>query len=247
LKPEEISMDAQTFKKQVVNGIEHYQFDELDSTQTTLRGMLKDDKLDSFKAIIVSTNKQTAGMGRQGNVWHSNEKSLTISFTFPLHSTPTLTPLQIGLLIADFFKEQKLKLKWPNDIMTDDGKKCGGILCHKDGEFLVVGVGLNLFASDEHKNIESKYQIGAIYSNEDKAQTLELDLYSYLLAHTDIHANQLRERWNNYCYHINQPVILQDGNEKVDGIFDGIGKLGEALITSDNKQKAYYTGSLIVF
>jgi biotin-(acetyl-CoA carboxylase) ligase len=39
--------------------------------------------------------------------------------------------------------DNRLRLKWPNDIILD-GKKVGGILCEDDGECVVAGVGINL-------------------------------------------------------------------------------------------------------
>jgi BirA family biotin operon repressor/biotin-[acetyl-CoA-carboxylase] ligase len=47
--------------------------------------------------------------------------------------------------------ENRLKLKWPNDIILD-GKKVGGILCEDDGECAVAGVGINLNNSPSFPN-----------------------------------------------------------------------------------------------
>jgi len=65
--------------------------------------------------------------------------------------------LEIGLITISFLKNKfnkDLFLKWPNDILTSDGKKCGGILCqYIDKSTIVVGLGINLGKLEVPKEI----------------------------------------------------------------------------------------------
>ncbi len=125
----------------------HQHFNSIASTQTYLKDNLellkeKDDD------ILISASEQSAGLGQRGNQWDNYPNNITLSFTLEPQRVATLTPLEIGILVISFIKKkfnQDLFLKWPNDILTKEGKKCGGILCqYIDSSTVIVGVGINL-------------------------------------------------------------------------------------------------------
>ena len=85
--------------------------------------------------------QQTEGKGRGNRVWESLPGGLYLSIVSPVHS---LLPLIAGIsVIQTLGLDNRLRLKWPNDIILD-GKKMGGILCEGDGKHAVAGVGINL-------------------------------------------------------------------------------------------------------
>jgi len=98
--------------------------------------------------ICVCADTQSQGMGRIERPWVSPKGGLW--FTFDIHyweSVPSFA-LYVGScmhkeLIRLFAPlEDKLQVKWTNDIMYD-GKKLGGILCkHLPGRY-IIGVGIN--------------------------------------------------------------------------------------------------------
>ncbi len=93
--------------------------------------------------------QQTRGKGRDVRVWESPPGGLYLSIISPSHS---LLPFIAGIsVIQTLGLENRLKLKWPNDIILD-GKKVGGILCEDDGECAVAGVGINLNNSPSFPN-----------------------------------------------------------------------------------------------
>jgi BirA family biotin operon repressor/biotin-[acetyl-CoA-carboxylase] ligase len=120
------------------------EYAEIPSTQEALK-----QHLAGGEAIGgVLAHKQTAGRGRFGRSWISNENSLTISLAFsqwPNHPKPYLAGMQTALKIA---KIVDCKVCWPNDL-TVRRRKIGGILTDlvtlPDGvQIPVVGIGLNL-------------------------------------------------------------------------------------------------------
>jgi BirA family biotin operon repressor/biotin-[acetyl-CoA-carboxylase] ligase len=70
-------------------------------------------------------------------------------------------PLIAGISVIQTLNEvgDKLKLKWPNDIILD-GKKVGGILCEDDGKHAVVGIGINLNNDSSFPNSTNLASIG---------------------------------------------------------------------------------------
>ena len=96
---------------------------------------------------------QTGGQGTQGRAWISApaEASLALSIArrFPL-ATPMLSGLSLvtGIAVAEALGDERIGLKWPNDLLAG-GRKLGGILVNlraaPDSHCeAVVGIGLNL-------------------------------------------------------------------------------------------------------
>ncbi|RTL40917.1 MAG: biotin--[acetyl-CoA-carboxylase] ligase [Burkholderiales bacterium] len=102
--------------------------------------------------LLVSASRQTAGRGRLGRVWQSDDAALTFSVALPVPAELDLAGLSlaVGCTVADTLDPggERIRLKWPNDLFLD-GAKLGGILIETAplpaGERgVVIGVGLNL-------------------------------------------------------------------------------------------------------
>lgn len=225
--------------------IEHIHLTECDSTQLQLEKYLKDPK--KKKDILISSLFQTLGRGRQGNTWTSLENSIALSFVIKPSEVLTLTSLEVGALICNFFKNYDLKLKWPNDLLTHDGFKCGGILCQNSSGLILVGVGLNLGKSQRlSKSEEFKFGRSSICDVElskDHLKKISYDLYKYILENR-MCSKSIMKVWNSKCFHLNKKVSLIDNSFSISGIFSGIGEKGEALILDSGHIKKLYSGSL---
>lgn len=102
--------------------------------------------------LLLSASRQTAGRGRLGRAWQSDDAALTFSLAQPLPAELDLAGLSlaVGCAVADALDAsgQRIRLKWPNDLFLD-GAKLGGILIETvplpGGERgVVIGIGLNL-------------------------------------------------------------------------------------------------------
>lgn len=128
---------------------------ELDSTSSELqrRGVAAPD------LSVVMAETQTAGRGRRGRAWLSPPGlNLYLSclkrFDAGLASLSGLS-LAVGVIVLrtlDVLGVRGAGLKWPNDVLTDQGK-LAGILVELSGEYqgpcaAVIGVGLNLRLTD---------------------------------------------------------------------------------------------------
>ncbi|MEZ5186650.1 MAG: biotin--[acetyl-CoA-carboxylase] ligase [Candidatus Nanopelagicales bacterium] len=105
-------------------------------------------------AVLVAI-EQTAGRGRRDRSWVSRPgEGLTFSVRLEAPSTVTAwgwIPLLAGVAVADAIRDSgvpEVGLKWPNDVVGGSGK-LAGILVQRDGDAVIVGVGVNLrFAGD---------------------------------------------------------------------------------------------------
>ncbi|MAZ49083.1 MAG: biotin--[acetyl-CoA-carboxylase] ligase [Halobacteriovoraceae bacterium] len=208
--------------------MKHEHFQEINSTQDYL---LERNPRDEY---LVSCDTQTDGRGRYGRKWENTEGSLCFSFTLRAGAVMTHAPLEVAVLINQYF-ENRLRVKWPNDLFDKSLKKCGGILIDTKGSTLTVGVGLNLSASSDYghileeaefKNIEKKHLAGKIYQ--------------YILDNR-LHGDKVIELWERYCIHMNQEVTI----DETKGNFIGLGPEGEAMLNvQGDHTKSFFTGSL---
>jgi BirA family biotin operon repressor/biotin-[acetyl-CoA-carboxylase] ligase len=231
----------------------HHHFQNINSTQIYLKDNLEALK-ESEENILISCSHQTEGIGRRGNVWDNYDNSIAMSFTFKPNPVAALTPLEIGIITIQFFKKifnKELLLKWPNDLMTKDGKKCGGILCqYIDPSTVIVGIGINLGKHERIFNHEYRYSVGSVDQSlvltEYDQEKIAKELYSYLLEERILDTNKMRKEYNSHCIHLNKEVFLfEDGIDHV-GLFRGIGENGEAIIEVNGQLKSFLTGSLTI-
>lgn len=122
---------------------------EFESLPSTNRWCL--DNLPLPHGTVVTADHQTAGHGRFERPWLAMPgKSLALSIVLHTAHLPVPAP-NIGqcaaLAVRAMLETNGIaaKVKWPNDVIADD-HKIAGILAEqgKDGNALVLGVGINL-------------------------------------------------------------------------------------------------------
>jgi BirA family biotin operon repressor/biotin-[acetyl-CoA-carboxylase] ligase len=125
--------------------------------------------------LWVIADQQTSGRGRRGRSWVSQKgnlfASLLLTDPLPLDRRAQLS-FAAALAAADCASAyaDPVKLKWPNDVLLA-GRKLGGVLLESSagGEFLIVGIGLNLKSFPE----DVEFPAIAIATVADRAPTPE--------------------------------------------------------------------------
>ncbi len=125
---------------------------ECDSTQRVARDLAR---AGAAEGTTVVAERQSAGRGRLGRVWHSPPGvNLYCSVVLRPPLAPSAVP-QIGLVcgaaVAAAVGEEtghRPAIKWPNDVLLD-GRKVSGILTEMESEVervrhVIVGIGVNL-------------------------------------------------------------------------------------------------------
>lgn len=136
------------------------EYDELTSTNDLVKQAMKDE---APEGLVVCAKVQTAGYGRRGHKWQSDEGSLYMSLLLRpnmardgeasrMATLPLVVALAVRRAIASFLPARQaaeVKVKWPNDVVYGDtasegfSKMCGISTEWKLGA-VCVGVGVNV-------------------------------------------------------------------------------------------------------
>lgn len=211
---------------------------ECNSTQDILKEQLSLGP--SGESILISCENQTEGRGRGDNKWSAMPGTLCFSLNIKPHSVMSFTALELSVLVARFFELQNinLKLKWPNDLWNSEFKKCGGILVQGINNHMCAGIGLNIFSNDS--------EMGGIFSNQERfsKKELALSICEFILQNRYPDARSLQKDWLTRCGHLNQMVSITESGERSEGIFQGLGDYGEAMVCINGQTMKFFNGSL---
>lgn len=223
----------------------HQHFQSCPSTQAHLKDNWQQYS-QNYSKVLITTEDQTSGVGRRGNQWLNVDHALAFSFSLNPSNTMTLTSLELGIHLCNFYQD-KVSLKWPNDLLNSKGQKCGGIICNLvDQNVIIAGIGLNMFLEETPKN-DFKIAPGGIFDQ--KPIQVDYKKLTPLEIVEEIHNNRMDDKdilemWNNHCVHLDKPVRIVDQSSDTSGIFRGIGPQGEALIETNGNVINIMSGSL---
>lgn len=205
---------------------------ETSSTNDDLKELAKNG--DKFP-VLLCADKQTKGRGRLGNSFFSPENGIYMSLLFfpeqfkdeSLFIT-TMAACSVSSAIEKT-TDKTTKIKWVNDIYTDNGKVCG-ILTESsfDAEknvidYFVLGVGVNLFSPidgfpDELKGIASSlYEENSVYidiKNKLIAEITNGFLDSLFSFNKEKHINEYKSK----MLLLGKEISYKKNNKELDGI-----------------------------
>lgn len=218
-------------------------FDEIDSTNSEAIRLARSGLSGNF---IIWAKSQSAGRGRYGKTWVSDPGNFFISLLLDDEITISRQP-QISFISAlalyeaiNIIAKQKggfvdLLFKWPNDLLIK-GEKAAGILLESvtisGKNYLIIGIGVNI---DTKPNIN--IPVTTLAEN-----GLEIDnqghLLNYFMGYFDKYLAEwkkkgfvkFRKNWLKKAYRLNDVITIDDGNNRVSGIFNDIDFAGSIRI-----------------
>jgi BirA family biotin operon repressor/biotin-[acetyl-CoA-carboxylase] ligase len=206
------------------------------------------------EGLCVVSAEQTQGRGRLGREWTSPKGaglyfSILLRPTLPQRSWPLLT-LMTAIAVQDALSKAcdlQTDIKWPNDIIANDGKLCG-ILAETaetpNGLAVVIGVGINL----TQKSFPSELA-GVATSVEDATGVApDLDIVldhlvegiakQYETLQRPSGASELVKNWcarSSYCS--GKRIRVTDGTNSFIGTTMGIEEDGALIVEVDNGER----------
>lgn len=187
-------------------------FASIDSTNTWV---MDEARRGAPEGLVAVADHQTAGRGRLGRVWEA-PAGANLLMTVLLRPSTSESHLAVaavalaGREAASSVAGVSCGLKWPNDLVLEDGRKLAGVLAETDGAGAVaVGIGLNVAWAPEEAAC-----LGVDIARDDVLDALLAALGRWLDAGWGAIARAYREA----CVTIGRPVRV----ELVDGeVFEG--------------------------
>lgn len=221
--------------------------DAIDSTNTFLKNLAVNVELDDF--TVVSAKHQLSGKGQMGSEWVSEvDKNLMFSVYKRFERLTIENQFCISMIVSltihevlSALKLSKIKIKWPNDILSRD-KKVGGVLIEnklkdKQIESTIIGIGLNVNqtvfrnlnqASSLYVNYKRKFDRDNLLKQ--IVNRLEINFKKYDFSSSDS-INELHSNYEKLLFNLNllKPYRLQD-ETIFDGVIKGVTEIGELKI-----------------
>ena len=235
--------------------------DEVESTQSEFKLSASSD--DNFEGQVIVAEYQSKGRGRLDRSFES-EKYLALTFSFllkPLRSQEEWSwlPLLIGSSVVEAINQilqngserSQVLTKWPNDIVTSDGLKMGGILVEQRDSYLIAGIGLNVHHRREQLPVPHAISLDLFSNRRNKRELILSEILKkieerYLLWNslgmTDVEKNKYQES----SLTLGRSVLVQlPGGKQISGVAIGIDPNGSLLIQTVEKIEKVSAGDVI--
>lgn len=244
-------LDIDLIKSSLKNmeiGKEILYFEKINSTNTFLKNG------DFSHGVVAVAGSQTEGRGRRGNKWLDKfDESLLFSIILDYAdiSINTFT-LVLGLAVikaADKnISNNSLKIKWPNDIILNN-KKIGGILCEKENNKLIIGIGLNIF--------NTEFENSDINWTSFKKENIYIDINSFfidLLTKIEVYHKYFIKHgfhyfiddYRKYCVNLNKEVYFKNGENLINAYVKNIEEDGSLLVVRNGIEENIYSGTVSI-
>jgi len=202
-----------------------YEFARVDSTQSEARRLIAAGRADG---ALVLAAEQSAGHGRFERVWQSPPGNVYMSFVLqPLPPLPAWPQLLMAASLAlaetlDALGVADAGLKWPNDVLID-GRKVAGLLAEVEGDYLILGIGLNANAPLPPDLPRATSIAAALGRPADVDAALRafvgrFDRYAIELEN----GRPLHERWAARLVTLGRTVRIRSGDEIIEGTAEGV-------------------------
>lgn len=196
--------------------------------------------------------RQSAGRGRSGRQWDSPTGNLYASGLVEIHAsdppTPTLA-LVAGIAVSEAINLGALRLKWPNDVLADDAK-LAGILLERQGDTVVVGVGINLLHHPDFpdRRTASLAELGIVMMPDAAIAALAREFARWVEIWRTYGLGPIRSAWIERAHPIGTPLsaALPDGT-RIDGAFGGLTDDCALILTlADGSARVIHAGDVFL-
>lgn len=202
------------------------------------------------------TDRQTTGRGRQGREWNDAPGNFMGSTVIHLRSRDVGTPslaLVAGLAVYETVLPRlnvpgNLQLKWPNDLLLS-GAKLAGILLEREGNAVIVGIGVNLASAPRvaGRNTVSLGQFGPAPDRDRFAADLSVQFEQEVARWRNYGLEPLIARWLAAGHPEGTPLsVTGHDEERVSGTFAGLEADGALrLRLADGSLRVIHAGEVL--
>lgn len=242
----------------------HGRFKRVSWTQTTgstNADMVRHAQQSPAEAAVLFADVQTAGRGRRDRRWDMTPAGgLLASFYVPWSPQDAAHAVPTALAVAAVESTSKLgrevALKWPNDIVTTDDRKVGGMLSEAvsvDGRFagVVVGLGCNVSWPDAEARRElpkaaNLDELGEGTVDRDALARGLIEAFDEELdAVNSFGVPRLHDRYRTRCRTLGTMVRIDQGERVIVGEAADVSPDGALIVVVDGVQQRVDLGDVV--
>ena len=200
--------------------------DECPSTNQLVKQAM--DAENEQEAVLAVTGYQSEGEGRRGRLWHSPRgtdvlATLGVRLADFNYELDPRFPLLASVLVArgvNKASDVHLHTKWPNDLVSDERRKIGGILVRNTRSHLAIGIGVNVNGKRADYPEEIQWRVGTL--SELAGRKLDLtrltgaiiaELLLHFAGEHPLNADGLIDEWLDRSLTIGEPLLLHRDGE----------------------------------
>lgn len=194
--------------------------DVVDSTNNYIANLVKEGKISH--GTVIMADEQTNGRGQRGTIWQTQPGMNLIFSLFVEYSDFSIDQQSsihhwVALSLWQALKKTGIHtvIKWPNDILTDNGKLAGilieNTLSDKGVKSSTIGIGLNVNQIDFQgvKATSVKLETGGAVNVKEIAYTLINDLNQQFGRLIGPDRSLLKTEYEEKLWGINREVSFQ--------------------------------------
>ncbi|MBN1755730.1 biotin--[acetyl-CoA-carboxylase] ligase [bacterium] len=224
-----------------------YRYQTIDSTNEEAKRLLKRKKLDDYTLLLA--NEQTSGQGRFKRAWFSPPGGLYFSLVIKKTFSPQGLSLMVGMTIAQAFKKtlnQKVFIKWPNDLISQ-GEKLAGILIEIVDENIIIGCGINTFSESYIKDVNLP-DIVTYHLKDEQRDNLLYVILDHLQKDLKVFEREgfipFKETWKKHAFCLGKTLMFSSPEGSFMGLVMDITDEGGLVIKKDQDIRVYFSGEI---
>jgi BirA family biotin operon repressor/biotin-[acetyl-CoA-carboxylase] ligase len=207
--------------------------------------------------VWILAAQQTAGKGRLQRTWISPPGNVHASLLWPLESADTsATQLAFvaGCAVHDTVhalvgnRGRGILLKWPNDCLVG-GAKVAGLLCEVVGDSAVIGCGINVAFAPQGLPYPAT-SLSAEGAPESAAAVFDVLAASMARRLSQWKSSEgfaaISRCWAQRAIGVGERVQVATGKVVMEGVFEGLGPSGEALLRNKDGLTKVWAGDFII-
>lgn len=239
-----------------VNEYNLLMFEELDSTSLEALRLAKAGVEGKY---VIWAREQNAGKGQRGKSWLSPAGNLYMSILF-CHEFELEKLSQLSFVVANALYDaitelaasnnidcsDKLKLKWPNDIMVGDKKLAGILVEHVKfvkEKYIIIGIGLNCSVAPyiQDKQTTSLQEMGIKDIGPDVSLDLIINNFNKHIKDWKYEKTfkSIRKTWLERAYKLDEIITIDNGQQRLSGRFREIDIMGSIVLELSNGQMCH--------
>jgi BirA family biotin operon repressor/biotin-[acetyl-CoA-carboxylase] ligase len=202
---------------------------------------------------VVHADQQTAGRGRLSRRWLSPPGNLYLSILLR-PDVPTARIAEIGfvaaLAVADAVdallpRQVRATLKWPNDVLVNDGK-IAGILVEQAGDAVVLGIGLDVLQAPTGVSyrVSTIVGCGGLATVDGARDRVLAALANWLSIWEHDGFAPIRGAWLTRAHPPGSALTVQLGDRFIGGRFAGLDEAGALLLDTPDGRSRIVAGEV---